>query len=163
VKSSVSTRQSFWRRVEIDDGCWNWLGEVNRRGYARMNPDKPSMSASRYVWQLFNGAIPRGMLVCHKCDNRRCVRPDHLFLGTALDNMHDAMRKGRWCILVGEDNAMAKLNALQVRIIRRMKGMVPQRYLSTLFRIDQSQISRIQSNKFWRQLGGKRYVNLEIV
>jgi hypothetical protein len=86
----------FWRHVRIDkDGCWEWTGSLNRDGYGQLKVAGKPVKASRLSWELHFGPIPPGLFVCHHCDNPRCVRPDHLFLGTALHNNRDAIRKGR--------------------------------------------------------------------
>lgn len=77
-------------------GCWLWQGSISRLGYGEMRLDRNTKGkAHRVAWELENGPIPEGMEVCHSCDVRACVRVDHLFLGTHLDNMRDASAKGR--------------------------------------------------------------------
>ena len=86
----------FWDRVCIGDACWEWHGGVrNAQGYGGFNWNGKKQMAHRVAWQLWVGPIPEGMSVLHRCDNRLCVRPDHLFLGTHLDNMRDAVAKQR--------------------------------------------------------------------
>lgn len=78
-------------------GCWLWIGTVNYWGYGHfyeLNPKK-IVKAHRKSYELYKGPIPDGMCVCHKCDVRSCVNPDHLFLGTHKDNVHDMINKGR--------------------------------------------------------------------
>jgi len=76
--------------------CWLWIGRTkNRGGYGRLRHRGRLVSAHRMTWILSNGSIPVGMNVCHRCDNRLCVRPDHLFLGTQKQNLDDMRKKGR--------------------------------------------------------------------
>jgi len=85
------------RYVEsADESCWEWLGKkLPKTGYGLFGVSIDSYLAHRVAYTLAYGNIPRGMLVCHRCDNPKCVRPDHLFLGTQTDNMRDAREKGR--------------------------------------------------------------------
>ena len=89
----------FWAKVEKTDGCWLWTGAISGgTGYGGFAWElKPHLQtgAHRASWLLHNGEIPEGLWVLHHCDNRRCVRPDHLFLGTAKDNHTDMLVKGR--------------------------------------------------------------------
>lgn len=80
----------------VGDGCWEWQASSrNSRGYGAIGVNSHPQLAHRVAWEVWNGPIPEGMHVLHRCDNRRCIRPDHLFLGTHLDNMRDAVAKGR--------------------------------------------------------------------
>ena len=99
----------FWKRVEKTQGCWLWYGSLNTLGgYGRYNR-RPAHVIS---WELKNGSVPPGMKVCHQCDVKVCVNPDHLFLGTQRDNMRDAMGKGRW------DPRVVGKRAAQIQCIR---------------------------------------------
>jgi hypothetical protein len=85
----------FWTQVHFGPSCWEWMGRIERTGYGRLRFNSEMYSAHRAAWVLENGAIPDGIMVMHRCDNRKCVRPDHLFLGTHADNMKDMTDKGR--------------------------------------------------------------------
>lgn len=108
-----------------DSGCWLWTGAVIKAGgYGRFGmPCNQVDYAHRASWRIFRGAIPSGHYVCHRCDVRTCVNPDHLFVGTATDNMRDASQKGRIRIprasfASDETHQVAKLTNDQVRAIR---------------------------------------------
>ncbi len=87
----------FWEKVDKrdPDECWPWLASKDHCGYGMFWLDGRTIHASRAVWQLVNGTIPKNINVCHSCDTPDCVNPSHLFLGTDLDNQRDKARKGR--------------------------------------------------------------------
>lgn len=91
---------SFWAKVHKTDDCWEWTAARMSSGYGGFYWQRGRVPAHRFSWEIAFGAIPEGMFVCHHCDNRLCVRPDHLFLGTALDNARDCVAKGRLALLI---------------------------------------------------------------
>lgn len=116
MKGSLFDR--FVDKVLVGDDCWGWLGRRNQLGYGRISVNGTLTQAHRVSWGLFRGPIPDGMCVCHSCDNRGCVKPGHLFLGTQKDNMRDCMAKGRFPDLHGEANPRARLTWDDVDAIR---------------------------------------------
>lgn len=84
-----------WVRLGDEEDCWLWIGTLHNKGYGLFGVDGRIQRCHRIAYELENGPIPDGMLVCHSCDNRDCVNPAHLWLGTAQDNTTDMVRKGR--------------------------------------------------------------------
>lgn len=115
-----NTPEKFWSRVKIGtpEECWEWQG-ATASGYGRVHWRGRVTAANRLAWELTHGSIPDGLLACHRCDNKRCVNPAHLFLGTSQDNSRDMVVKGR--SMAGR-NPCAKLNAEQVTEIRQLRA-----------------------------------------
>lgn len=158
----------FWLRVEKTETCWLWLGAVNASSYGILGATgTKERLAHRVSWTLRHGPIPVGILVCHSCDvlyersdktYRRCVNPDHLFLGTALDNARDRDQKGRARrdeqVARGEQTGGAKLTADIIRTIRSeyALGRVTQEALAHRFGVQESAIHKIVRRKNWRHV-----------
>lgn len=106
----------FWSKVDKTSSCWNWKAYTDRYGIFRVN--RKLLKAHRVSWVLFNGPIPDGLCVLHRCDNTKCVNPGHLFLGSQLDNVLDMERKGRSIHPKGEGIGTSRLTKEQVIEIR---------------------------------------------
>lgn len=118
-----SEQRRFWPKVtKSADACWLWIGCKQGDGYGSFRYKGHMVLAHRLSWQEANGPIPQDMHVLHKCDVRNCVRPDHLFLGTELDNSRDKIAKGRGRWLRGEENPRAKLSTDDVANIRERRA-----------------------------------------
>lgn len=148
-------------KVSIDksSGCWNFTGFRLVNGYGRIHDDisygiPKVLLAHRYSWIVHNGPIPKGMLICHHCDNPACVNPKHLFIGTHSDNMQDMHRKGRGAIrgpmpkTRGEAHWKNKLALRQVREIKARSGE-PRKKLAAEFGVTDAYISQIICGRKW--------------
>lgn len=136
-------------------GCWLWLGSDNGHGYGLISPvggrkkgGPLNIKVHRLSFQRWKGEIPKGADVCHSCDIRACVNPEHLFAGTRKENMADAVAKGRQAR--GSMLPQTKLTEEQILSIRqRYADGEYQKTISVAFGIGQAQVSRIVNRKHW--------------
>jgi len=171
----IPLSQRFWNKVDKSAGpeaCWFWTGTTGSSGYGHLRNRygrKPNvLMAHRISYELVNGPIPNGLECCHRCDNRACVNPAHLFLGTHKENMEDAARKGRARAPKGEANGAnlhpethckgegmwsAKLTRDQVRVIRieAQEGLSYAK-LGRKYGISDVQIRRIVKRLAWKHI-----------
>ena len=132
------TIKKFWEKVKKGDGCWEWTA-FKEAGYGRINTGKFNWTtAHRFSWIIHHGRIPDGLYVCHRCDNRGCVNPDHLFLGTSKDNTRDMLTKGRQSSTLTEAN---------VRMIRSTDRPVSE--IAAELGVHTSTIYNARSGKTW--------------
>lgn len=147
--------ERFWKRVDRSSDCWEWTGPLMWNGYGTMpvkaaNGWRP-VPAHRVAWGITHGSIPDGLHVCHHCDNRRCVRPDHLFLGTQQDNLTDMVVKGRSS--AGERNGQSKLTWDQVREARRLRAEegIPVDTLAARFGVAKYPMWALLNGRTWKE------------
>lgn len=163
ITSEVLNR--FWSRVDIKDSseCWNWLRLKDKDGYGRICIDSTDVRAHRLSYIIHYGEIPKGLLICHKCNNPSCCNPCHLYAGTPKENMQDCKNSGRLKSYenirkyqqthFGEKHPRAKLTENQVLKIKKLlsKG-IKQGILAEKFNISRQTISNINVGNGWRHL-----------
>lgn len=142
--------------VKSESGCWEWVG--TKRGsssgvhYGGTNIGRKSVLAHRASYEFYIGVIPENMLVCHKCDNPKCINPDHLFLGTRLDNAKDMANKHRGTC--GEKSSNSKLsNTKSFEIIFAAKNKnMKQKEIAYVFGISEKTVNKLFNRKSWKHL-----------
>ena len=155
-----STEERLRRSTLKGQGCWEWIGAIDGTGYGRLYANGRMRQAHRIAWQVHHRLpVPLGLHVCHHCDNRKCVRPDHLFIGTRSDNMRDCVAKRRhaWAIYPGltrgERNPYAKLTIDRVRHIRdRLSLGHKQKDIAWAVGVNRTCITKIALRESWKGL-----------
>lgn len=145
-----SIRERFFKKVTIGNPneCWEWEGVKYLTGYGHLRDGAKQKYAHRLSYEIYHGSIPAGFHICHKCDNPGCVNPNHLFAGTAKDNMHDMAIKNRSAF--GERRPQSKLKENQVReIIEKHSMGVLQKHLAKEYGVIPQCISLIITGKRW--------------
>lgn len=158
----TATEEEKFKRLEKNyenlvirrQGCWGWKGNTDhRRGYGRVTYLKRNRSIPAHVasWMIHRGEIPKGMVVCHKCDFKSCSNPDHLFIGTQYENVRDMVYKNRQA--KGENCARSKLTEDQVREIKKMILMEMSNVeISKIYDVTPEAISAIKKCKNWKHV-----------
>lgn len=143
----------LWNKVNKTDTCWLWTGHTQRNGYGQISRGYRLGAAwvHRVSYELANGPIPKGLLVCHACDVPLCVNPAHLFLGTYADNARDAMQKKR--LAWGERNRHAKFSTADIIEMRALaSNATPKADIRRRFGISQSYLNSVLRRDHWRNL-----------
>ncbi len=158
---SEETLRKFWNKVDkrASNDCWIWTPcrRPGVYGHLRIMPDGSLLGAHCVSWIIHFGRIPNRLHVCHKCDNPPCVNPNHLWLGTHVDNMHDRDMKGRGKVNLiaqsGEANHRARFKNRDILKIREyaFRGM-KQVEISALLGIEKSYVSKIVLRKIWKTI-----------
>lgn len=154
AEMAACTVARFWSHVRVGGRleCWEWQAGLRCGGYGvfvlRHGKTLPS---HRFIWSEIHGEIPKGLNICHKCDNPRCVNPRHLFIGTQYDNIQDQIRKGR--MVRGEQHGRAKLRAAQVLEIRALSNSgVTFAEIGRRFSIAWQHAQNIVNRRIWRHV-----------
>lgn len=148
-------QKHFWDGVEVGDPtiCWPWMRRRWWNGYGIFFVRRRAKIASRIAYEFSVGQIPDGLFVLHRCDNRACCNPSHLFIGTKKDNTADCIRKGRFGVLPGSKNHQARFHESDVLEMRRLfsfgKSLAD---IARLFSTTSSRIHRIVHRKEWTHI-----------
>ncbi|MGE0107685.1 MAG: HNH endonuclease [Thiomonas sp.] len=167
-RATMPIKERLLKKVDIDPsgGCWNWTGATNESGYGQVFDTDAGrvVLAHRASYEAFVGAIPaldgyHGACVCHRCDNPRCINPDHLFIGTHRNNMSDMAEKGRHRNSLKnpayshEDHPRAKLNPDVVKTLRSRRHSAEEiAQLATQLGVSRTALRYAASSKTWRKI-----------
>lgn len=153
MRGDVSLEDKFKARILPPDenGCWNWY-KHNSRGYPNMHDGLKPIAAHRFSFEFHCGPIPKGMVVMHRCDNKRCVNPDHLMVGTHAQNVADMIEKGRKVQVRGVRIAKAKLNPEKAAEIKTLlaEGRLLKKEIAARFGIHPTTVWFIEQGRTWR-------------
>lgn len=153
IPLTISVRTRFWfYTTKSDEGCWLWTGSTNMNGYGRLAIDSKGhyVVAHRVSWEIHHEPIPDNKMVLHRCDNRLCVRPDHLYVGTAKDNATDREERGRSADRQGIRHPLARLTEQDVsEIITLRDSGLKLQDIADRYGVSDSTISAIIHSKRW--------------
>lgn len=160
---AVLVSAKFEEKTRRTDGCWEWQGACDVYGYGRYYHLNTDGKAHRVAYQFACGPIPSDHVVCHRCDNPKCVRPDHLFLGLQADNARDMYAKGRQNLSglaaadhSGDNHGQAKLTARDVEeMLALLKAGMTPKEASRRYNISLSRVYSIRSGRAWKCVSRK--------
>lgn len=154
MKKTIKER--FEEKISKDEntGCWNWISSRRKNGYGEFTINYKNRLAHRVSYELYNGFIPDGFCVCHKCDNPACVNPEHLFAGSIKDNMVDKVKKNRNPDFKGINNPVAIFSEQDILTIR--SKYIPHVYtlkqLAKEYNVCPQHIHDIVKRKIWKHI-----------
>lgn len=159
-QASIAKRLLKYSANQDENGCIHWMGYSDRDGYGilqiQFETKKKPVRAHRLSYEQKNGPIENGLWVLHKCDKPSCINPDHLFVGTAKDNVQDMMKKGRNRSgtkgMPGEKNPKAKLTEQQVKTIRTLAKTYKVKDIANMYGISVSNASRTINHVYWKNV-----------
>ena len=156
---TYETLKRFWNKVNVksDNECWNWTASKKKHGYGKLGVGKGQEVAHRVSWVIHYGKIPKGMCVCHHCDNPSCVNPKHLFLGVHADNMLDMKKKGRAKGHIGESNPKAILSEPEVIEMRKIYDSHENKYgltkrMSNAYEVPYGTLQKVVRRYTWNHI-----------
>lgn len=155
----------FWSKVKITETCWLWTASTKGKGYGQFGDGRINRAAHRVSWEAVNGPIPKGKMLLHSCDTKRCVNPEHLRLGNAKENARDAIASGRvpsgdnhyartrpWLHVRGERVGNARLTAVAAAEIRRLHASgVSRNAIARKFQVGRTTVFHVIKRRTWRE------------
>ncbi len=153
INLSPKLIESFWKRVQKTDGCWEWKGTINKSGYGKISGTIKrgrAVTAHRLSYTIHKGPIPEGLSICHACDNKKCVNPEHLWAGTIQDNNRDFYQKGRHLLIPPHPPIPKKLNVESVGQILSLGSTSRVYDLAKRYGVDPSTIRDILRGDIWK-------------
>ena len=152
--------RAFWRKVaRCDHGeqcaqcCWLWQAYISPSGYGSFQFKQKPIPAYRFAYMMTHGDIFPGLCICHRCDVRACVNPQHLWVGTVWDNTHDAIEKQRMPRKRGDQCPWSKVTAAQVEEIRHAAQQgVPRRILAPQYGLSRSHLNALIRGVWWKHV-----------
>jgi len=154
VNYDEDAKNKLLSHIDIkDNGCWEWNRAKHRQGYGHFPYKRKLMLAHRASWIIFNGKLDNDICVCHRCDNPPCVNPNHLFLGTTKENIHDCIKKGKFTRCIGSDKPNTNLDDITVKeIIRMRKDGCKYVEIQRITGATKGQIQAILHNRTWKHI-----------
>jgi hypothetical protein len=150
MKTTLKDRLLAKAATGGSDECWNWLASKSK-GYGQIMVGPKPQRAHRVAFEVFHGPIPHDLHVCHRCDNKLCINPAHLFLGTNADNVSDKVSKNRQHRLLGTSHGRAKLTEAEVLEIRARIGVsAPE--IGRLYGVGPEAIHAIWHRRNWKHI-----------
>ncbi len=151
----LRTEARFWGHVHVSPGCWEWTGHLNRDGYGLLwrGDQLSEMLAHRVAYAIANGPLDDSVVVRHRCDNPKCVRPDHLAAGTRADNHADMVERGRQSRGKAHSDAVRNAPRLTADMVSMIRSEAGRKYsapaLAALFRVSAKAVLDVRRGRTW--------------
>ena len=160
IRPGMSMEDRFWEKVQKSGTCWNWMAALFKNdGYGkfRVSRERPTVRAQRVSWEIHFGAIDSRVNVLHRCDNPRCVRPDHLFLGSLGDNSKDMVQKGRHGSALFNEEKASRIRG----VYHRHKDILSYQRIADWFGVSKATISHMMTGRNWGEANGEVTLGVE--